>query len=302
MLDPLMVHAPKADLLVLRRGGLGDTLLMVPMLRALQRRWPAARLHFAGVQEFAAVLVAYGAVAVAHSSESRGLWQLALDTGPGEAARRRLKAFARIVTDGPLPDLGAGGPEVVVFDPRVVLSGVPFALQLARQLLLEPHWPDDAWLLPPRPELPSGQQSGLQSAPVVLAPGSGGRAKCWPRQAWLGLAQRLSNAGASVAVVVGPVEQEVDDPRRWPWPAATTCWVDRSPIELAEALAQARWFVGNDSGPTHLAAMLGVPVVAIFGPTDPEVWAPVGSHVQVVGGDGRALAEITEDEVFRRVR
>jgi len=294
MLGATMAKATKAELLVLRRGGLGDTLLMLPMLRALQRRWPAVRVHLAGVLEFAAVLAAYDAVDVVHSSESFGLWQLGLDTAAGEAARQRLCTFARIVTDGPLPHLGLGGPDVVAFDPRQVLPGVPFGLQLARQLGLEPHWPDDAWLLPPK--------STPEPGPVVLAPGSGGRTKCWSRERWLELAQRLAAASATVGVVVGPVEQEVDDPQRWPWPVATTFLVDRSPVELAQALVNARGFVGNDSGPTHLAAMLGVPVVAVFGPTAPEVWAPVGSHVQVVGGDGRSLADITADEVFRRVR
>jgi ADP-heptose:LPS heptosyltransferase len=51
--------------------------------------------------------------------------------------------------------------------------------------------------------------------------------------------------------------------------------------ELARWLAQARLFVGNDSGITHLAAAVGTPVLALFGPTDPAVWAPRGPHVQV---------------------
>jgi ADP-heptose:LPS heptosyltransferase len=41
-------------------------------------------------------------------------------------------------------------------------------------------------------------------------------------------------------------------------------------------------FVGHDSGLTHLAAALGRPTVAIFGPTDPEIWGPRGKHVTVV--------------------
>ena len=41
-------------------------------------------------------------------------------------------------------------------------------------------------------------------------------------------------------------------------------------------------FVGCDTGPTHLAAQLGVPTIALFGPTDPAVWAPVGPRVRVI--------------------
>ena len=51
--------------------------------------------------------------------------------------------------------------------------------------------------------------------------------------------------------------------------------------ELARWLARARLYVGNDSGITHLAAAVGTPVLALFGPTDPDVWSPRGPHVRV---------------------
>ncbi len=51
---------------------------------------------------------------------------------------------------------------------------------------------------------------------------------------------------------------------------------------LAGVLSQATKFVGHDSGVTHLAGLLGVPTVAFFGPTDPDRWAPLGSHVTAV--------------------
>ncbi len=58
-------------------------------------------------------------------------------------------------------------------------------------------------------------------------------------------------------------------------------------LELAEAgavLSECALYVGNDSGITHLAAGLGVPTVAVFGPTDPAVWRPLGPRVRVVRG------------------
>jgi ADP-heptose:LPS heptosyltransferase len=54
--------------------------------------------------------------------------------------------------------------------------------------------------------------------------------------------------------------------------------------DLAGWLRTARVYVGNDSGITHLAAAAGAPVVAIFGPTDPAIWAPRGDRVRVVAG------------------
>jgi hypothetical protein len=52
--------------------------------------------------------------------------------------------------------------------------------------------------------------------------------------------------------------------------------------ELAAMLCGARAFVGADSGPAHLAAQLGVPTLALFGPTDPAIWAPIGPRVRVL--------------------
>jgi heptosyltransferase III len=70
-------------------------------------------------------------------------------------------------------------------------------------------------------------------------------------------------------------------------------------FELACWLRTARIYIGNDSGITHLAAAAGTPVVAIFGPTDPAVWAPRGDRVRLVAGK---LEEITEEQVLDAVR
>jgi heptosyltransferase-3 len=275
--------------LVLRRGGLGDTLLMVPALRALRRRRPAATLVFAGVREFAAVLAAYGIVDDVLSSEDLELWSL--PASPHGAAAARLRAFDRIVADDPAVAALQDERRVQCFEvhPR---GTAPLALQLAQRLGLEPVWPDDACLAPAR------ARCGARG--VLLAPGSGSRAKCWPRARWLELAGRLAPA-SELHVVVGPAERERDDPRRWLWPAAVAFVVEPEVTALAGRMRGHSLYVGNDSGPTHLAAMVGIPTVAIFGPTDPRIWAPAGVHVAVVGG-GMPLADVAVDAVVAACR
>jgi len=54
---------------------------------------------------------------------------------------------------------------------------------------------------------------------------------------------------------------------------------------LAAVLSQCSLFIGNDSGITHLAAALGVPTIALFGPTDPYVWGPRGTKVYIARGE-----------------
>jgi ADP-heptose:LPS heptosyltransferase len=275
--------APARRILVLRRGGLGDTLLLLPLLRALRRRHPAAELTVAGVQEFAAVLAAHGGCDRTSSSEDLALWSPA-------SARERLAAWDLVVADDPAA-AAAAPPATTVYTVSLRPVGVaPFALQLARQLDLVPRWPEDGWLVAPDPAPRSG--------PVLLAPGSGSATKCWPRERWLDLGARLAVAPV---VVLGPAELERDDPRRWAWPPGTSFVVESEPVRLAARLAAAGVFVGNDSGPTHLAAMLGVPTVALFGPTDPRVWAPVGPHVRVFAADG-AMAELPVAPVAAALR
>lgn len=276
-----MSEAAVRRLLVVRRGGLGDTLLMLPVLRALRRAHPQAELHFAGVSEFAAVLAAYGACDAARSSEDFALWSPAV-------ARERLSAYDLVVADDPA--VPAAHAMVATFDPRRH-DGQPHGRAIARQLGLELRWPEDAWLLPER--------SAPCDAATWLAPGSGGAAKCWPRQHWLALAGVLPRPPQ---VVVGPAEFERDDPRRWPWPAGTGFVVEAEPVRLATRLStEPLAFVGNDSGPSHLAAMLAVPTVALFGPSDPRVFAPQGPRVQVLEAGG-AFASLQPAAVVAALR
>ena len=65
---------------------------------------------------------------------------------------------------------------------------------------------------------------------------------------------------------------------------------------VAALLARSGLFIGNDSGAGHLAASVGCPVLSLFGPTDPERWAPRGPRVEVI--KARALAEIDVDQVY----
>jgi ADP-heptose:LPS heptosyltransferase len=73
--------------------------------------------------------------------------------------------------------------------------------------------------------------------------------------------------------------------------------------ELAGVLAGGRLCVGNDSGVSHLAAALGTPTVAVFGATDPAVWAPRGERVTIASGWGRGgLEAVSVDEVEAATR
>jgi hypothetical protein len=104
---------------------------------------------------------------------------------------------------------------------------------------------------------------------AVIHPFSGSLRKNWPLDRFQALAAKLERV-MRVKWCAGE-----DDP-----PLAGAVRIDDL-YELACWLAGARVYIGNDSGITHLAAAVGTPVLALFGPTDPEVWAPRGPHVRV---------------------
>jgi ADP-heptose:LPS heptosyltransferase len=126
---------------------------------------------------------------------------------------------------------------------------------------------------------------------IVLHPGSGSRRKAWPMERFSELLNHFrGHTSSSLLVVVGPAEAgEVEKSLETiPWEteaAAPVLIKDLSLIGLASVIEGCRVFIGNDSGITHMAAALGVPTVAIFGPTDPKRWAPRGKHVAVVRGE-----------------
>jgi len=127
----------------------------------------------------------------------------------------------------------------------------------------------------------------LPSGPRVVAQvGAGTPAKRWPAEHWRELIGLLVDRhGASVALVGDRAEQAVARAVRGPHPPPNVPdWTGRLSVdELAAVLEAADVFVGPDSGPAHLAAAVGTPVVVLFsGTNDPRQWQPSGRAVRVL--------------------
>lgn len=129
---------------------------------------------------------------------------------------------------------------------------------------------------------------------LALHPGSGGRAKNWPFGRFLELADALA-PDQPWLLVLGPAETAWLDDARLP-PRAVVA--RELPLRtLAALLADAGLFVGNDAGVTHLAAACGAPTLALFGPTDPETWAPDGARVATLRAPEGDLAALQVEAV-----
>ncbi|MEM6855906.1 MAG: glycosyltransferase family 9 protein [Planctomycetota bacterium] len=147
------------------------------------------------------------------------------------------------------------------------------------------------------------EPTGDPNGPLVIHPGSGGRDKCWPRDRFEQLIDACRERHRPVRVLFGEAEAS-----RWPQHVLEH-WHDHfhavgcgSLEQLVEQLMGASGYVGNDAGPTHLAAQLGLPTTALFGPTDPEVWAPRGPSVNVIAPETPEPMEwLTLEEVVQAV-
>lgn len=169
---------------------------------------------------------------------------------------------------------------------HVVDKGIELAIAAGAREIRQSFW------------LPPGQSEGAQlERPFVLAcPLAGWRAKQWPVEYYSALAEKLRSAGVRL-VVNGPPES-----------AARLREVRGADIHLSgiagliDATRQAAAVVGVDSGPLHLAAALGKPGVAIFGPTDPARNGPYGGTVTVLRDAGAVTTYARSDEISESMR
>jgi ADP-heptose:LPS heptosyltransferase len=128
-----------------------------------------------------------------------------------------------------------------------------------------------------------GASGVADEAPIAMHPG-GGTFRSWQAERFGALANRLTDhCGCSVVVMSGPGEEDVAETVR------SAAKHERVRVLITEdyyafqvAVSHARAFIGNDTGPTHIAAACGVPTVAVFGSTSSTIFAPPGPHVRVV--------------------
>jgi len=285
-------------------GALGDLICALPALRTLARRHPGASLELMARAELARFAVGRLGAVHGHSIDRREMGQLFLP--PEMAGLDPLRAFfggfshtySFFAADNAnlraSLTLVAGGPVVFIpFRP----SGDD---HMAALYLREVEQPTEAF---DRDSLANNRiavlQEDLASARTVLdklglqprdflliLPGSGSPAKNWPAEHFAALAAILSSQGPSM-VLIGPAE------------AAMAPFFREHRLPVAQALdlgtvaglaCLAKGFVGNDSGVAHLAAAAGAAGVAIFGPSDPAQWCPLG-RVEVIRREPLSLLD-----------
>ena len=289
---------PDARVTVVRTGGLGDTILVLPTLAILRAADPAATLTLVGSAWAEALrpLMALPAhilhVDHAFPAAHRGRLEGERESSPVAASHAII-----VYTATPESDFVAHVrrvcPGSVLVWPLTPPEGIHAARHLANVIASVSSDPDavPAPTLRCLPELRLqgrqwlDRQFGRGVCPVAIQPGAGGKRKCWPAHRFVEIATLLD---APLLLIEGPADADAcrEVTEHFAPSAPVVRAAGLSLPHLAALLVECRGYVGNDSGVSHLAAALGVPTVAVFGPTDPAVWAPLGPEVSVVAPCG----------------
>lgn len=116
----------------------------------------------------------------------------------------------------------------------------------------------------------------METGCCAIHPGSGSVKKNWPFERFLAVARGMREKGRSIIWIAGPAEQGLV------FPTSDYLFVNQPLLALGALLCRCGLYIGNDNGVTHLAAALGCRTIALFGPSDPAVWAPRGTNVKVL--------------------
>jgi ADP-heptose:LPS heptosyltransferase len=140
-------------------------------------------------------------------------------------------------------------------------------------------------------------------APLVgVFPGAGNPSRQWKLERFAEIAGRVArNDGLRTIVFLGPEERARAREIREAFPARTTTVIEKLDIpQLASALARLSVLVSNDTGPVHVAASVGTPVVVMVGRTTRDGYEPVGERHRTIYG--RDIDAITVEEVYAAIR
>jgi ADP-heptose:LPS heptosyltransferase len=305
-----MPAMPPRNVLIFHNGALGDFVLNWPLALTAGRLYPQSRIFY--VTPSGKGQLARAALKV-ESIDAEGGWHHLYadpDQLPQPAARRLAGAhcifsFVNRPGDQWEQNVRRCAPHAQVY--CLQPTPPPDYPRHATQFLLEQLTGSPAIFAAVEQILRSIADRGIGAATdgtgeaVLLHPGSGSPKKCWPVERFARLASLLIAGGRRVCLLLGEVERERFGPADLDrFPSAVERLILQTPLQLFEQLSSAGLFVGNDSGPGHLAGIIGLPVVSLFGPTSPDVWHPLGPRVRVMRRNN--LDELTVDDVSRALQ
>ena len=243
-------------ILIVRACAIGDFVLNLPALQALNRAHGDVRFAFVGYPATLDLARDFVPVEAIHSIETDPWSRLFYESIPGLSFDSAVVWMKDHVFTESLR--GSGVSNVFRADPFPHYGHA--ATHLLRTLgLSEPPLPD-LWK--------------QETADIMVHASSGSPAKNWPY-----FDELIARVGDSCRLLTKG---------------------NLTLTEVSQRLRYCRAYVGNDSGITHLAAYLGVPTIALFGPTNPRMWGPIGRRTRIIWKT--TLEDISVDEVLQTLK
>jgi len=314
------------NLVVLHQGAIGDFVLALSVIQAVRACTGADRVLAIAGAPSARLAAGRSAVDAWLSPETAALYTLFREGEPDGRLADCLKDADLILSFLSSPSdeiqhrlVRISGARVISLDPR------PTAETIATRTHITAQWtavirtqglaipePSPAQIRisreggacrPHSDPLPKTGDQRRAAMRILIHPGAGSPTKCWPAERYVTLADAL--APATIHWMLGPAELECDPVRFAPIRQRVAArneplLVEEDLLRAAEHIANMDLYIGNDAGMTHIVAALSIPTIAIYGPTDPNVWRPLGHHVRTVGPSTPSpITAVTTEAVLR---
>jgi heptosyltransferase III len=294
-------------ILVIRGGAIGDFIVTLPALKALREACPHAHIEILGYKQIAVLAENRFYAQAVRSIEYGSLSGFFAKNSelPAELADY-FASFDLIISYLYDPDgvfesnLRRCGVKNLLWGPaRIVEASDHAARQLTRPIeelgirvvdLTEKIFLSE-----------EDRQFGCEflqtpSQPIIaIHPGSGSREKNWPLQNWIELFSREHWQGEnrpSLIVISGEADKAQTAQLERTWKDQDIRFAKNFPLPHLAAVLEHSIFVGHDSGISHLAAAAGANCILLFGPTDPNVWAPRNENVQILRAPSGRLNDL----------
>lgn len=283
-------------ILILHQGALGDLILSLPAIYALRDYPEATTIHLVSRTDLAGIIIGNN-FADEVFSHDKGLFA-SLFSSAGHMPEPLVEflggftaafVFMRVEDDILMRNIRTYIPDCFIVR-SIPPDGIRTHVSVFQLEQIQAVAGNKRQKMPV-PGLFSSDCSVCDTGPVIAVhPGSGGKKKCWPLEKYLRLIELLDlQQKYRFKIILGPAESDEAYAGITAFLSEKNIRADiireRSVAEIASLLKSSSLYIGNDSGISHLASLLGTPVIAIFGPTDHELWKPMGGKVMIVRSD-----------------
>jgi len=295
----------RARILILRGGAVGDFIVTLPALQALRNQWPDAYIELIGYPHVACLAKHAGLIDHLRSlDEARVARYFAWNAEIVDEEQNYFSSFDVVLNYLHDPD-GSLNNNLKRFGVQVLISASPlvsdghavdhFTRPLQSLAIYDPPAFPALNILPC-----SGTNNQTQEKPwIAIHPGSGGINKCWPILRYIELAEMIRAETSFVPVFISSDIETETIPGLDKLLASYSRIHNYDLVSLAGLLQTTTLFIGNDGGISHLAAALGCPTIALFGPSNPDHWSPRGPNVTIIRSRDQTMPSINMDEVWK---